>query len=260
MMIYQIISYIKFLFKSVSSHGVHSPFVFDLLTHCLNIKKLSRNGNFKNFIALKKTLLKDNSNIEITDYGAGSKHFKNNTRIISDIAKHVGISNKKAKILCNILNYFKPNNILEIGTSIGLSTSILANHRKSNITTLEGCKNTQQIAKKYLSDFKNIDFILGEFSETLPILTQKNTYDLIYFDGNHTKEATIKYFNLCLKTTHNNSLFIFDDIYLNKKMQEAWQEIIKHPKVSVSIDIYHYGLLFFRKEQAKQHFYLRTNS
>jgi len=259
-MIYQIISYIKFLLKSTSSHGVHSPFVYDLITFCLNNTKKSRNGDFKNFIALKKALLNDNSIIEITDYGSGSKHFKNNTRIVSDIAKHVGITNKKAKILYNILNYFKPNNILEIGTSIGLSTSLLANNPKSYITTLEGCKNTQEITKKYLSNFKNITFILGEFSKTLPNLTKYTTYDLVYFDGNHTKEATLNYFYMCLNTTHNNSIFIFDDIYLNKNMQEAWQEICIHPQVSVSIDVYHYGLVFFRKEQPKQHFYLRTNS
>lgn len=259
-MLYQIISYIKFLLKSTSSHGVHSPFVFNFITQSLNLKTTPNNINYKNFKAFKKKLKNDNSIIEIIDYGSGSKHFKCNTRIISDIAKHVGISNKKAKILCNILSHFKPHNILEIGTSIGLSTSILAANPKLKVTSLEGCKNTQQIAKKYLSSFKNITFILGEFSKTLPIVTQNKKYDLIYFDGNHTKEATMKYFNLCLNTTHNNSIFIFDDIYLNKNMQEAWQEICNHPQVSVSIDIYHYGLLFFRKEQAKQHFYLRTNS
>ncbi len=259
-MLYQIIPYIKFLLKASTSHGVHSPFIFNFITLSLNLKVAPSNINYKNYKALKKALLNDNSIIEITEYGAGSKCFKNNSRIVSDIAKHVGVSNKKAKILCNILNYFKPHNILEIGTSIGLSTSLLAHNHKSNITTLEGCKNTQQIAKKYLSGFKNINFVLGEFSETLPKLTQKYTYDLIYFDGNHTKEATIKYFNLCLNTVHNDSIFIFDDIYLNTQMQEAWQEICKHPKVSASIDIYHYGLVFFRKEQPKQHFYLRTNS
>jgi predicted O-methyltransferase YrrM len=258
-MIYPVISYLKFLLKSTSEHGIHSPFVFDFVTKCLNTKYPIKNTDFKKFNTLKKNLLNDHTSISITDYGSGSKHFKSNKRLVSEIAKYAGITNKKAKLLLKILIYFKPQNILEIGTSIGLSTSLLA-HSSSQVITLEGCKNTLQIAKDYLSKYSNIIFELGEFKTTLPSLAKNNCFDLIYFDGNHTKEATLKYFNLCLDAKHNNSIFIFDDIYLNKSMQEAWIELIKHPLVSVSIDIFHYGLVFFRKEQDKQHFLIRANS
>ncbi len=259
-MLYPLISYIKFLIKSTNAHGVHSPFVFDLISNCFNSKSTENKSDFNEFITFKKQLLTNNSIIKITDYGSGSKYFKSNKRRDSDIAKDVGISNNKAKFLIKIITYFKPVNILEIGTSVGLSTHLLAKNSSSYVITLEGCKETLQIAKNNLSQYNNIKFKLGKFDFTLPKIVESNSFDLIYFDGNHTKEATLNYFNICLNAKHNNSIFIFDDIYLNKKMQEAWQEIIKHPKVSVSIDIYHYGLLFFRKEQAKQHFYLRTNS
>jgi len=259
-MLYPLISYIKFLIKSTNAHGVHSPFVFDLITNCLNLKIPKNKSDYNEFIDFKKQLLSNSSIINITDYGAGSKYFKNNKRQISDIAKYAGISNIKAKLLLRIITYFKPVNILEIGTSIGLSTYLLAKDSSRRVITLEGCKKTLQVAKNNLSQYKNIKFELGKFDLTLPKITNNNSFDLIYFDGNHTKKATLNYFNICLKAKHNNSIFIFDDIYLNKPMQEAWQKIVKHPKVSVSIDIYYYGLLFFRKEQPKQHFYLRTNS
>ncbi len=259
-MIYSVISYFKFLLKSTNAHGIHSPFVYDFVTKCLNTKHPIENTDFKNFIAFKKKLLNKHTPITITDYGAGSKYFKGNKRMVSDIAKYVAITDKKAKLILKILIYFKPQNILEIGTSIGLSTSLLARNPSSQVITLEGCKNTLQIARDYLSKYNNIVFKLGAFESTLPSLTKNNSFDLIYFDGNHTKEATLKYFNLCLDTKHNDSIFIFDDIYLNKSMQEAWIELTKHPQVSVSIDIFHYGLLFFRKEQDKQHFLIRANS
>ncbi|MCF6212490.1 MAG: class I SAM-dependent methyltransferase [Flavobacteriaceae bacterium] len=262
MMIYTVISYIKFLIKSTNRHGVHSPFVYNFISIGLNAKRKYLNKTFQDFIYFKEQLIDDKSEIIITDYGSGSKHFKGNIRQISDIAKYAGISDKKAKLLIRITAYFKPKIILEIGTSLGLSTSILAKNSQAKVTTIEGCPNTSETAKKYLKNlnYTNIEFITNKFDDVLPMITQNNTFDLIYFDGNHQKEATLNYFNQCLKTTHNKSLFIFDDIYLNANMQEAWRKIITHPKVSVSIDLFHYGLVFFRTEQPKQHFYLRTNS
>lgn len=262
MMIYPLISYIKFLLKSTNKHGVHSPFVFNFMQSCLNINGNPIKNDFQKFLYLKKQLLNDKSTITITDYGSGSKHFKGNERQISDIAKYAGISKIKAKILIAIVNYYKPKMALEIGTSLGLATSILSRNNQTNVTTIEGCNETSQIAKKYLIpiNYITITYIVNQFEVALPTLTTKKSYDLIYFDGNHQKEATLNYFNLCLKTIKSNTLFIFDDIYLNKPMQEAWLNIIAHPKVTVSIDIYHYGIIFFRKEQPKQHFYLRAFS
>jgi len=261
-MIYSLISYIKFLLKSTNKHGVHSPFVFNFMQFCLNTKENLLKNAFQKFLILKKQLLSDKSIITITDYGSGSKHFNGNKRRVSEISKYAGISKIKAKILIALINYYKPKSVLEIGTSLGLSTSILSRNNLANVVTIEGCNETSQIAKKYLNknNHNTITHIVNRFEIVLPTLTDEKSYDLIYFDGNHQKDATLDYFNLCLKTTHNDTLFIFDDIYLNKPMQEAWLKIIEHPKVTVSIDIYHYGILFFRAEQPKQHFYLRAFS
>jgi len=86
---------------------------------------------------------------------------------------------------------------------------------------------------------------------------KKEKFDLVYFDGNHQKEATLKYFKTLLSSAHNDSVFIFDDIHWSKEMQEAWREIIAHPEVQVSIDTFQWGLIFFRKEQVKQDFTIR---
>ncbi|MFA5298857.1 MAG: class I SAM-dependent methyltransferase, partial [Lutibacter sp.] len=149
----------------------------------------------------------------------------------------------------------------EIGTSVGLGTSVLSiGNPEAEIITLEGCENTAQIAKELFNSFQlnNIQLYLGNFAETLPSTLKNKPYDLIYFDGNHQKKATLHYFNLCLETAHNNSLFIFDDINWSPEMQQAWNEIKNHSKVTVSIDTYFWGLVFFRKEQKKQHFIIRV--
>ena len=85
------------------------------------------------------------------------------------------------------------------------------------------------------------------------VLKKDISPDLIYFDGNHQKKATLKYFNDCLPFINENSVFIFDDIRWTKDMLDAWQEISSHPKVSVSIDLFSIGLIFFR-DQVKEDF------
>ncbi|HFS66904.1 MAG TPA: class I SAM-dependent methyltransferase, partial [Flavobacteriia bacterium] len=156
-------------------------------------------------------------------------------------------------------NYFPINSILEIGTSLGIGTYTLAiANPKAEITTLEGCTETLKIAKQYLSknSTNTINYIQGDFDKTLEKnLTKK--YDLIYFDGNHQKTPTINYFESCLKVAHNDSIFIFDDIYWSKEMTEAWEYIKSHQKVAITIDFFHLGIVFFRKEQVKENFIIR---
>ena len=142
-------SYLKFLWNSINEHGVHSPFVFDLVTKCFYDK-----SSKPQYLLLKKyrnSLLENKNTIEVADFGAGSRVFKSNTRQISKIAKTAGITSKRAELLFRIVRYFQPNSILEIGTSLGLATSALSlgNHN-AKITTLEGCPNTMAITKNQL--------------------------------------------------------------------------------------------------------------
>ena len=258
-MIHLIIEYLKFLTKSSNQHGVHSPFVYNLVTKCFYKKTDVNLWNF--FSKTKQQLLDNKTLIKVTDFGAGSKVFKTNKRQVSKIVKVAGISNKKAKLLIRFVNYFKPVHTLEIGTSIGLGTSaIKIGNDKSIITTLEGCPETSIIAQELFNknNFKNINIITGDFKETLTNVIKNKEYDFIYFDGNHNKKATLDYFEACLSTITNNSVWIFDDIYWSNEMKEAWSEIKKHPKVTVTVDVFYWGIVFFRKEQEKEHFKIRV--
>ena len=210
----------------------------------------------------RNSLLQNKNTIEVTDFGAGSRVFKSNTRAIYQIAKNAGISKKRAGLLFRITNYFQPESILEIGTSLGLATSALSlGNIKSKITTLEGCNNTLHVAQKQFEEFdiKNITSINTEFSCYL-----KNhqssiiNYKLIYFDGNHSKEATLEYFKLLLPTINNETVWIFDDIHWSPAMEVAWEVIKNHPKVTVTIDTFQWGVVFFRTEQPKEHFVIRV--
>ncbi|UUF14443.1 MULTISPECIES: class I SAM-dependent methyltransferase [Flavobacterium] len=259
-MLFQIKSYLKFLWNSKNEHGVHSPFVFSLLTKCFYDKKPKREYLIlKNY---RKSLLENKNFIEVTDFGAGSKVFKSNRRQISKIASTAGISPKRAELLFRVTNYFQPKNILEIGTSLGLATAALAlGNTDAKVITIEGCPNTANTAQNQLDKFdcKNVENIISEFESFLisENLDSKN-YDLIYFDGNHSKKATLTYFEILLQTINNDSVWIFDDIHWSPEMEEAWEIIKNHPKVKVTIDTFQWGFVFFRYEQEKEHFVIRA--
>lgn len=268
-MLFQIKAYLKFLWHSKNEHAVHSPFVFSLITKCFYDKKPkpdpSGSEQAKQYVLLKEyrnALLANKNSIEVTDFGAGSKVFNSNKRVIAKIAKTAGISAKRARLLYRITHYFEAENILELGTSLGLATSALAlGNLKAKITTLEGCPNTMAIAKNQLQlcNINNVNALLTEFSAYFTTHnSQPTTYNLIYFDGNHSKQATLNYFELLLPTISNDSVWIFDDIHWSPEMEEAWEAIKKHPKVSVTIDTFQWGLVFFRREQPKEHFIIRV--
>lgn len=254
---YQILQYIKFLLRSSNEHGVHSPFVFELVTKCFYDKK--RYSEYQKIREYKEKLYQNNQVIEVTDFGAGSRVFKSNKRKISKIARTAGITKRRARLLFRICRYLNVKNTLELGTSLGIATAALASHKTNSVTSIEGCPETSGVAKNSLrsSGFDNIQIKTGEFSSILPDQTNQQ-YDLVYFDGNHSKEATLHYFNLLISSKHNNTLFLFDDIHWSREMNEAWETIKTNEEVSITIDTFYQGLVFFRKEHLeKEHFTMR---
>lgn len=251
---YQILSYITFILKSTNQHGVHSPFVYNLVTKCFYDKtKFSEYNRLKSY---RKALLKSIEHIDIIDFGAGSKLLQIR-RKVSHMVRLSATSWAKTKLLFRLSRYFQFEHTLELGTHLGIGTQALAaGHLKNNITTIEGCENTHKFALAHLKT-NNVTFINASFSKVLPKLSE-HSFDCIFFDGHHTKKATLEYFNLLKQNVHNDSVFIFDDIYWSKDMTEAWRIICDDKRVTVSIDIFHFGIVFFRKEQPKQHFKIRV--
>ena len=256
-MFYQVKSYLKYVVRSTNQHGVHSPFVYKLLTQCFYDKT-----NFSEYTKLteyRKHVYKSAESIDVTDFGQGSRVFNSNKRQIAAIAKNAGITPKRQRLLFRLMRYLDINSALELGTSLGLATAALSLANPSaKIQTIEGCPNTSEVAQRYFRDFQleNIQLHTKDFGT---YLAENNSEEqqLIYIDGNHNKDKTIQYFKTLLKQTTNNSVFIFDDIYWSPEMTAAWQEIIKNPKVTVSIDTFYWGLVFFRSEQPKEHFNIR---
>ena len=256
---YQIKEYIKHrAAANKGGHGVHSPFVFDFINNVLEVS-----GKYYGFEAIeeiRKEYLYNDAIIKINDLGAGSKRFTTKERKISDVAKYSLKSTKQAELLLRIANYYKCKNIIEIGTSLGTTTMYLSLvDSKAKITTIEGDDNIYKLADKSFKKLKleNINNICGNFNDVLPsVISNTDRVDMAFIDGNHTKEATINYYNIIKEKTHEDSVIIFDDIYWSKGMTEAWNAIIEDKDVIQSIDLFHLGIVFFKPNMPKQNFKL----
>ncbi len=183
-----------------------------------------------------------------------------NKRKVSTIAKRTSIAPRYGKLLFRFVNYFQPNNILELGTSLGISTLYqAAGNLNASVTTIEGCPNIAKIAESNFEalNIENISLHVGNFDECLSVILKDfEKLDYVFIDGNHQMEATLRYFELILEKVHDGSIFVFDDIHWSSDMSNAWKSIINNKQVSLSLDFYQLGVIFFRKGQAKEHFKL----
>lgn len=255
--LHQIFAYIKFLFNSTNQHGVHSPFVYNFVTKCLYDKeKYQAYTDLNNY---RNTLKNSKVELDVTDLGEGSKVLDSNKQKVSQMVASSSCSKKEARLLFRVARYFKLNAVLELGTSLGMGTYAFALGNKNiKITTIEGCKNTSNFSESQFQKLgiNDVNFKIGTFFSEIKEL-EAPYFDCIYFDGHHNKEATIQYFEALLPKAKNDSIFIFDDIYWSKEMAEAWDCIKNHSAVTVTVDCFHLGFVFFRKEQAKEHFKIR---
>lgn len=252
-------SYLGHLVRARNRHGVHSPFVYDLITHVLRPR--TDLPEFTTIEALREDLLISEQTIRVNDLGAGSRVFGNSVRTVADMAKTALKPAGQAQMLFRLARYFDSRQVLELGTSFGITTLYLALGAESGaVHTIEGCPQTFRIAQHHFDQLeqRNITATLGSFRSKLhETLQRMGAVDLAFIDGHHAKEPTLEYFEQILRFAHNGSVFVFDDIHWSRGMEQAWEVVKEHPQVTVSIDLYDVGLVFLRTEQAKEHFTLR---
>ncbi|MES1217721.1 MAG: class I SAM-dependent methyltransferase [Bacteroidota bacterium] len=256
---------LKYLYYSLTAsngkgHGIHSPFVFDFIKNVLNDKK--EYPEYEMIEDLRQELLKDQTLLTIEDLGAGSSVNKSKQRRISSIAKSVVKQKKYSQLLFRIVKRYKPGSILELGTSLGITTSyIAAGNPDAKIITMEGAGEVANIAKQNFTTLKlqNIQLAEGNFENTLPsVVSGLLSVDFAFIDGNHRREPTLNYFQQLLPKTYSDSIFIFDDIHWSKEMEQAWETIKANEAVRCSIDLFFIGIIFFRNEfKGKQNFKIR---
>jgi predicted O-methyltransferase YrrM len=241
-------------------HGVHSPFVFDFITQVLNDKR--EFDCFRYIEFLREELKQDKTEINVPDFGAGSRKQLTNKRSIAAIARSSLKPKKYSQLIFRVVHYYKPRSILELGTSLGITTSYLAfANPEAKITTMEGAPEVAYIAQKNFNrlHLSNIKIVEGNFDEMLPaVINQLPSINFAFVDGNHRRQPTLNYFYQFINISNESTILIFDDIHWSNEMEDAWNEIKQHPSVTLTIDLFFIGIVFLRTEQKiKQHFVIR---
>lgn len=234
-------------------HGMHSPFVYQFIRQVLN----DRNDYpaYKTVEGLRAELKRDHSLLQIRELGAGSVTGQGKQRSVASITRNAAKPRRLAQLLFRIARFYKPGTILELGTSLGISTSYLAlGGDNASVTSLEG---SPEVAARARLNFSRLgltpEVIEGNFDHTLPeYLTSSPAPDLVFIDGNHRREPTERYFGQLLPFIHNDTILVFDDVHWSAEMEQAWENIRSHEAVRCSVDLFFIGILFFRKEFREQ--------
>jgi len=251
--------FLKFYWLAQTRYNVHSPFAFAFTEAVLEDDRWFY--AFSEVEDLRDFLRPDRTKIEVTDLGAGSQVTPGCKRSIGDMVRFSASRPLICQWLFKAVAHTKPKTMLELGTSLGISTAYqAAASLNARFITIEGCPNVAMYAKRNFEMLrvKNVEQRIGRFEDCLPDALQSlGQLDYLFIDGNHRKAPTLQYFELCLVHVHDGSVFVFDDIHWSAEMVEAWEAIRQHPQVSVSIDLFFIGIVFFRKEnKAKEHYRL----
>ncbi|MBO7477451.1 MAG: class I SAM-dependent methyltransferase [Salinivirgaceae bacterium] len=259
--VHNILSYLRWRMhaRDRQGHRIHSPFLYSLITN--NLYNRITDDWVSEVERYRKQLLADKTLVNITDYGTGSRFASGNTRRVRDIARHSSTSPRDGRLLSNLATAMQCRNILELGTNLGLGTLYLANSAHcEQLVTIEGCPNLSAIANNNFNRLctNKITVINEEFSKALPnALKMLPSLDFLFIDGNHNGDATISYFTQCLPYAGNDTVFVIDDIHKDSSMESAWAKIIDNEKVTLSLDFFTMGVLFFRSQLSKQTICLR---
>ena len=257
-----LLQYLWYLLHAKTRHDIHSPFVFAFIEDILH-----DNTQYSDYQTIEKQVahLKRNRNVlEIVDFGTGKENAKYQTyfKRVNEVAKNAGITRKHGRLLYRLVRHYQPATMLELGTSLGISTMYQAKgNTNAQFTAIEGCASLAMVAQGSLdkTGCKNVTLKTAHFKTVLPSLLAdlNKTLDYAFIDGDHSYDGTMHYFELLKKHIDDNSILVFHDIHWSKGMGKAWNELKQDPEVTISIDLYFMGIVFFKKGLSKQDFVLR---
>jgi predicted O-methyltransferase YrrM len=255
------VKYLKYMLVSrhKKGHGIHSPFIFDLVSRIFWSKV---NQDVINTIErIRKKLISDKKTVVINDLGTGPVKSRIKLRKVSDIARNSPVPLKYGILLSNLANQFGKKVIIEFGTSFGISTMYMAAlHPETIVFTMEGCLPIAEIAERNfeIAGLNNVKLLKGPFDDLIPYITETGlTPGLVFIDGNHRKKPCLEYFNKMTGISDNETVIIIDDIHYSEEMEDAWNEIKCSKKVTVTVDIYRMGLVFFREGITHKNYLVR---
>ncbi len=253
--LFQLNEYLRHWLWQVDEHSIHSPFFFDFYTSVIRPKNTC--ARFEDIERLRQQLLANTEAVPFADLGAPSPHFQSNSRTIQSLAKTSLLPTRWAHLFFRLAAHVRAKRVVELGTSLGLTTLYLSRVKEAAITTFEG---NQAVASMALTHFEafgahNVTLVEGLIDKMLPDFLQNPAkIDLAIIDANHRLEPTLRYFEWLGKRMSDQGIIVIDDIHYSPEMAEAWRILQQHTLVYATMDLFRCGLLFFHPELHREHY------
>lgn len=251
--------YIKYIRKAQGRHQIHSPYVYDFVDICL--QQVLPSYIKRELNILREELKANNTLVDLLDLGAGSKRRKS-INTVSTIYKNSASKGTYFNLLYQLSNHYQPSHILEFGTNLGLGTIALSyGNPNSKITSMEGCKNTLSNAQENIDklNLTNIQLVHSSFDDYLDNLNNV-VFDLVYIDGDHKGASLVRYLNKLKHHTHDETIFLLDDIRWSDDMYTTWNNLIQSNNYHLSMDLFKMGILVKKQGKHKEHFVIKMKN
>lgn len=253
-------SYWHYLRNRRSIQYIHSPFLFSLMKVVFDDSSKRRISFFIEIEKVREKNQQNHSLIKFEDFGAGGDQQRIQEVAVSSLAGRSVKQSKYARFLYRLGLFTKSKNIVELGTSLGITTSYLSFIPESTIHTIEADEGVRQLASKNWKELNrtNIRTYIGDLNESLlPIYDKTGRIDFLFIDANHRQEAMIRYYLQALPFLNESSVVVFDDIHWSEDTLKGWNLVKSRPEVTLSFDIFQMGVVFFSKNLSKEDFTLK---
>ena len=240
--------------QSLNQHGVEGKHIAQAFLKTLNGENTpDENQLFKKLNQFRLDLITDKRKISFEEIGHKS------IMTVAEVVDRAASPEIWAQFFYRLSQASRIKNILEIGTNLGISgqyfIKALEGKKNAKFISMEGVKGLCEIASTrfdLISGENHFEVVHGLYDKSLQNIVISNIYfDLIFIDGNHRYEATLKYFELLKNNLSYRAIVIFDDIHWSSGMRRAWREICTQKGVVFSVNFFKLGLIVFDSKQSK---------
>jgi predicted O-methyltransferase YrrM len=242
--IWQLVSWWQWYWRAKGRYKIHSPRVSRFIKLVLEDSRWYY--PFDRIERARAQLYEDRTLLYIEDHGAGNKQ---GDRTVSSIAKSALSPDWQCRLLYRLVIAYPHSQVLEMGTSLGISTAYLAKAAgEGQLLAMEGAPALANFAQQLHAGLQigNVQWEVGPFQKTLaPLLSDlSRTIDLVYLDGHHQGDAVQNYIHQLLPYLSPGGILVVDDIRWSRDMYAAWCSLRQMDAFDTCLDLGWAGVLF----------------
>ena len=242
-------SAVQYAWRAETIYDIHAPLAFRFLGEVVEDRR--HFDAYDDLDALRARYAADDTWVELQDAGAGSQVGNRERRRVRDIAATSGSPARFGRYLTSLVDWRGARRVLELGSNLGIGSCYLAAGipLDGRLVTIDADPAMAAFAKTALAQtvpFAHAEVVTGTFADTLPkVLADLGGVDVAFVDGHHAEEPTKAYYRQLREACHEGSVLIFDDVHWSSGMEAAWKWIRSRPEVTMSFDLYRWGVVFF---------------